>query len=271
MPLILLGDFNFPGINWQSDPPTTQASSSEYFEFVSLCLDFNLHQLVLKPTRCSAQSPNILDLILTTSPEFVSPMTYLPGITDHFIIQCDLNLTLPSLTSSEVIHDYRCADFDAINNNELELFIADYIPSFHFRTVEENWSLFREKATSLITQYIPQKRIYSDSRAPWFNSHLKRLLNKKKRLFRSAKHSGSVERWNAYKIALRSYKIAVAESKKTFYEQTLPSLLKDSTQKLWSVVNDKKSRAIELCDSNNEPVGRTVCCEEFFDFLMCGV
>lgn len=160
MPLILLGDFNFPGINWQSEPQQHKQAPRNILNLSAFVLISTCTSLFLKPTRCSAQSPNILDLILTTSPEFVSPMTYLPGITDHFIIQCDSNLTLPSLTSSEVIHDYRCADFDAINNNELELFIADYIPSFHFRTVEENWSLFKEKATSLITQYIPQKRIY---------------------------------------------------------------------------------------------------------------
>lgn len=171
---------------------------------------------------------------------------------------------MPSLTSSTVIRDYKSAAFAAISN-ELEVFIADYIPSFHSCTVEENWSLFKEKDNSPINQHIPQKHIYSDSHAPWFSSHLKRLMNKKKQLFRSAKNSGSAEHWNAYKIVLRNYKVAVAESKKTFYEQMLPSLLKDSPQKFWSVVKGKKSRAIELCASSNEPVDRTICCEVLND------
>lgn len=62
LPVVLLGDFNFPNIVWSSDGPTLEPFSSQSQGFVELCICFNLTQLVLKPTRCTAQSANILDL-----------------------------------------------------------------------------------------------------------------------------------------------------------------------------------------------------------------
>lgn len=130
MPLILLGGFYFSNNNWHSDPPTTKECCSAYSEYIRFCLYFNLPHLVLKPTRWSAHSAYILDVILTTSSEFLSSRKYLPGVSDVCIIQCDLHFTIPSFTSSKVIRDYRNAGFAAINN-ELELFITNYITSFH--------------------------------------------------------------------------------------------------------------------------------------------
>lgn len=172
----------------------------------------------------------MLDLVLTTTPELVSPLTYLPGLSVHCVIQCDLQVSVSLVDSSKVIRDYKSAHFLSINN-ELEAFIADYIPSFHTRTVEENWSLFKQKVTSLVNRYIPQRRISSNSRAPWFNPRLRRLLNKKKWLFRRAKIANTPERWCAYDTADTEYKQAAAQAKEQFYQITLFSFLRDNPRK----------------------------------------
>lgn len=262
--LLLLGDFNFPTINWKSDTPTVSDHSLQALSFLSLCLDFNLKQLVQEPTRCSSHSSNVLDLILTTTPELVSPLTYLPGLSDHCVIQFDLQASASSYKAFKIIRDYRNADFVSINN-ELDTFLTDYISRFHTRTVEENWSLFKQKVSDLTDQYIPLKRIRSNSQAPWFNARLKRLRNKKKRLFRRAKLTKSAERWDAYEAADTEYKQAVAQSKQEFYQCTLFSLLKDNPRKFWSVVSGSRSSAVELCDANNVPVDLNDCCNVLND------
>ena len=62
--IILLGDFNFPDINW--DNLTSSSHLSNFFcDFV---FDNNLLQFVKSPTHCKG---NILDLILSNSPDLI--------------------------------------------------------------------------------------------------------------------------------------------------------------------------------------------------------
>lgn len=219
-PLFLLGDFNFPTINWHDSPPSSDCSS-ECSLFINLCLDFNFKQLVLQPTRSTRHSANILDLLLTTTPQLVSCLRYLPGLSDHCLIYFELRTSAPATKAPKVIRDYKNADFESINR-ELMDFVTQFIPSVHTRSVDENWTLFKEKANFLIDQFIPQKRIISNSHAPWFNTRLRRLLNKKKRLFRRAKATQTAERWHAYATAKTDYKQISSEVKKKFLPAHAP-------------------------------------------------
>ncbi|KAL3181965.1 hypothetical protein MRX96_035684 [Rhipicephalus microplus] len=85
-PIFLVGDFNFPGILWHDPCPVVTSGSSDCSSFVDMCSAFNLCQLVKEPTRVTASSANVLDLVLTTAPASVSSLTLLPGLSDHAII-----------------------------------------------------------------------------------------------------------------------------------------------------------------------------------------
>lgn len=89
-PLFLLGDFNFPDIRWERDSVSLKHNSAESKEFLTFCHDFNLTQLVHFPTRITSTSANILDLILTTTPDLATGLTHSPGISDHSIIHFTL-------------------------------------------------------------------------------------------------------------------------------------------------------------------------------------
>lgn len=197
-PFILLGDFNFPNIVWSNVSSYCEPFSSECDMFLNLCSDFNLSQLVTQATRISPTASNILDLVLTTSPDFFQPISYLPGLSDHLLLHFALTCAVPHQRNhSKYIHDYKNADFDAINL-ELSVFLDHYLLSFHDRCVNANWSLFKEKVAALTEKYVPRLVITSNRQSPWFTKSLKRLCNKKKRMFRSAKLTGSQERWTAY-------------------------------------------------------------------------
>lgn len=88
--VLLFGDFNYPDVDWK-DQVALAGSSAETKEFINICLNFNLTQLVSEPTRVTNNSANILDLILTTHPESLSSLTYLREISDHKVIHSVLN------------------------------------------------------------------------------------------------------------------------------------------------------------------------------------
>ena len=78
--IFLGGDFNCPGINWQSGTLTDSYLPCCFREkLISLSQDAQLEQIVCFPTR----SLNILDLYFTSHLGIVSECYSAPGLSDH--------------------------------------------------------------------------------------------------------------------------------------------------------------------------------------------
>lgn len=123
--------------------------------------------------------------------------------------------------------------------------------NFYDRSVDTNWTLFKEKVLSLIEKYVPRIVITSNLQSPWFSQSLKRLRNKKKRIFSSAKVTGTQERWSDYQAVATEYKQALKDAKDSFFNTTLPSLLITNPKQFWNVVNKRDNSSITLKDANN--------------------
>lgn len=262
VPVILLGDFNYPNIVWTSDSPFLNPFSTESNDFLNFCTDFSFSQTVVQPTRVTNSTATILDLVLTTSSELISPLTYLPGLSDHSLLLFSLNIPkCKSSKSVKRIFDYAHADFTAINN-DMGSFLAEYLCNFSERSVEANWCLFKDKVNSLTNMYIPVRTIRSSTRSPWFNGALRRLSNKKKRLFRSAKLSASSiadVRWAAYRSVAALYKTTVSEAKQHFFGSTLPAMLLNNPRQFWNVVNPCEKPGVRLTNSDGEEIPEREC------------
>lgn len=170
---LIFGDFNFPDIDWVN---YTTSGSNDAKKFLDNCLNFNLIQVVNQPTR----GDNILDLVLTSSPELIENVDSVPGLSDHNILL--IELSIPVLTRNptiKTIRDFNKADYVAINQH-LSSFYQTYAENFFSRSVEENWLLFKNKINSLTEQFVPSVTVRSDRNNPWYNKTLRSLNNKKK-------------------------------------------------------------------------------------------
>ena len=79
-PIFLGGDFNLPGIDWESNSHIQNQPKKQQSELlVEIAADFHLEQVNLEPTR----QQNILELLFTSSPETVLSCSTGPGISDH--------------------------------------------------------------------------------------------------------------------------------------------------------------------------------------------
>ena len=88
--LLILDDFNYPDINWDTYSGTTTQSS----DFCDLMFDLNLCQSVLSATH---KAGNILDLILTNNDDLIHDVSIhadLPNglSSNHFIIKFHIPL-----------------------------------------------------------------------------------------------------------------------------------------------------------------------------------
>lgn len=259
LPIFLLGDFNMPNLLWKNVPVTVYPNSSMAQDFLELCSTFSLTQLIKEPTRITPSVSNTLDLILTTRPDLVSEVTCLPGISDHSLLSFKVCLEQPKMVKTiKTLRNYNKADFLAINN-ELAVFLDDYLSDFDYRNVQSNWSIFLAKVVELTDKYIPAYAISSNLKKPWYNHQLKRLSNKKKRLFKSAKLSNSKARWSAYKQSADEYVQALKVAKDSFLANTLPTMLKTNPKKFWRVINPQDNDVIVLNDLNGDAVPTDQC------------
>lgn len=247
-----MGDFNFPNIVWSHISPFSEPSSTECNEFITLCSDFGFSQMVTSPTRITRHSTSLLDLVLTSSPDKVSSITHLPGLSDHDILH--FTLTLPQqyqCKQLKTIRNFKRANFSAINSS-LCSFLHDFLPQFFERSVERNWCMFKNKILELVHQHVPLQRVYSNNQAPWYNRFLNMLSNRKRRLFRTAKRTKKPAHWLAYKNAASNYSITAKNTKHTFFSKTLPLLLKTNPKRFWSVVKCKRANKIALTQSGSQ-------------------
>lgn len=99
--------------------------------------------------------------------------------------------------------------------------------------------MFREKVAE---KFVPVRTVISSNQEPWFNKSLKRLRNKKKRLFRSAKISNSKTRWDSYRAAATQYKEALKDAKHRFFIKTLLNMLMNKPKQLWNIVNKRTKK-----------------------------
>lgn len=107
---------------------------------------------------------------------------------------------------------------------------------------------------NLTSKHIPLRNIPVFSETPWFNVTSKRLSNKKKRKFRTAKFSNSDVKWSKYHDAAKAYKCAVAIAKTVYFSVTLPSLLTNNPKQFWNLISHNKNQAISLSSPSGEPV-----------------
>lgn len=257
-PIFLLGDFNLPSIDW-SLPASPNSNSSTCQEFIDLCSCFNFTQIVTEPTRVTDTTANILDLILCSSPELCSEITYLPGLSDHFVLNFSIAIARKKTPrKTKTLRNYHRADFSKINN-ELSHFLTTFLEGYDLRSVEDNWSLFKLKISELTNRFIPIRKISYNPKAPWYNSHIRRLSNRKKRLYRLAKTLHSQLRWSLYRSANQAYIAAVKSAKKMFLTKTLPHMLIENPRKFWNVINPADTSKIVLTNPNGEAIPDNKC------------
>lgn len=259
-PVFLFGDFNFPCVNWNSAVPVCPKGNGLCKDFLDMCLDFNLFQLVSVPTRVTDSSSSILDLVLTTHPGFVeSPLTCIDGVSDHRVIYCPICVEIQKpLRVQKSIRLYEKGNYEQLCNSLSEYFVS-FNTNFESRSVDINWCLFKDKLCDLVEKYIPCIDITTKSSNPWFNRSLKSLRNKKQRLFRVARRAGTPESWQSYEDCAKIYKIELNRCKDIFYRTTLPSLLIANPQRFWNVVRPKDECSLQLVSNSGDPVPVNLC------------
>jgi len=110
---VLMGDFNYPDIDWSvhSCLPTASEDSQLFLD----CLDDNfLSQHVTVPTR----KDSILDLVISDDPDTVDGVQNLGSFasSDHDILSFDINVSVTESSIRRRVLDYAKGDYMSMRN-----------------------------------------------------------------------------------------------------------------------------------------------------------
>ena len=240
--LICGGDFNLPDIEWATGTVTPGGRHQVPSSNLINCLnDLGLEQLVTSPTRVH----NILDLVITNSPQYVQSIEVCEGISDHSIVVCDFHLKLKiKQKKKRKVFCYGRADFDIINSKLTEEYTT-YIVGFHDRSVEENWRLFSDTVQSVVLEYVPSKMVKSNGDPVWYDKCTRKAEAKQRRLHGKAKRTGRAEDLEKYREARREAR-TLNRAAHANYVNKLGECLKGDTKPFWRYVKSKKGSKVGI-------------------------
>ena len=155
---ILIGDFNHPEIDW----PTLSCTQSPGNGFLDKVNDKFLNQHVTFPTNLTPQ-PNggmtstVIDLVLTDNDNLIASVTPVGhlGASHHTMIMVEVVVPSKSNETSELVPDYRKADFDAMREKTAAV---DWQTQLDPLNAQDSWTFFKETVTSIVDACIFRKR-----------------------------------------------------------------------------------------------------------------
>ena len=181
----ILGDFNVHHQQWLSSSFTDQPGEQAF----SFAILHDLEQLVQHPTRVPdrlGDTPNILDLFLTSNPSAYAVQLYSPlGSSDHNLISVSCPIApLPPQDPPK----RRCLwHFNSANWGDLRRHFADF-PWYDYCFRDRDPSLCAQRVTEMIVSgmeaYIPHTFSRPKASKPWFDSSCSRAILDRDSAFR---------------------------------------------------------------------------------------
>ena len=203
--VLLMGDFNYPDIDWSTFMPCS--SDPDTVDFVRTIEDCFYIQHVFSPTRGDA----VLDLVLSTDPDLVSNVNVIDqlGNSDHNMITFNIHLACEVYVSKRKIKDYIGLRGD---HESMRTVLADINwDNFMLAPVNDYWDHFKVLLFKLLDDYVPLKDIaaHKTARKPiWMTHKAFRLVQRKNKVFSKYKDTNHPAVKSARKAAKAEVKKA---------------------------------------------------------------
>ena len=276
--VVILGDFNYSGIDWSrlyaSTPAERKVLDTIQEYFWSQYVDFPTHVgSASKAGGGEGRDGNILDLALSNSPELVVGVSDEGLFSDHRMLSMDLALPMSGATL-ELVPDWAKADFQKISNNLSEI---DWVSELQGKSALASWEYVKEVIDRETEQCVPKKKRRKGTRPLWMTRNVMRLIRKKRRVWRwytsSSYSRKDCEEFQAYKKVQDQVKKAVRLAKRNF-ERKLAKDAKKNPKAFYGYMKKKVSNRVSvgpLKDSTGQLVTDDQVMAEHLNQFFCSV
>src|SRR3989441_2022907 len=230
--VVILGDFNYPEINWNQYETLDAAHP-----FVE-CMGNNfLFQLVEEPTR----GKNFLDLVLSSDDSIVQKLQVGEPFetSDHQIIRLELVGDKKTLEKSLKMYDYSKVDYNEIRK---------YTESLHWDStknadgkvsVDEIWVKIKTNLEDIRDKFINLRK-KAKNKCKWATKRVTRFRRAKKKAWNNYINSGKDS--SLYEVYKKKLKVSIEENKlaRQNFEEKLASNVKNDSKSFYAYVGSKK-------------------------------
>jgi hypothetical protein len=275
--LLIFGDFNYPEINYEryevEGGPDTDA-----YRFFNKTTDLFLYQNINEWTRCRiGQQPSLLDYVFTDEDNVVEDIKFTTplGKSDHVCIEMSYIWTQIENDISHHKHDYWKGDYDRIRD---ELRTVDWDKELGTKQIDEAWTYFRSRLTSLTQSHVPLKKpvgTKATQKNEWITKGTKKVIKKRDALWKKYREFTSERNYKAYK-AVRNRVTKLIRADKISYQQKLARQFQSNPKRFYSYVRRTqtvKDKVMGLKKVGGEPTTTdqetaTVFCDYFKDVFV---
>ena len=182
--LLVAGDFNYGGLNWELLQSTDNITHSSTV-FIENIKDSFLYQHVTENTRHRAgQSPSRLDLIFSNEIDMVTDVEYLPpiGVSDHSCLSFKCICYSEKKIYDEPRPNFYKGDYPSLR---------DSLKLTNLNNIKDNdicvfWDNFLDILNENIDKHVPKSRPSNRAKKkPWLNHDAISAIKEKKRAWKS--------------------------------------------------------------------------------------
>lgn len=149
--IVLLGDFNLPGVDWQG-----LVASSAHNKHVSIMFDimlrYNLIQVVREPTRVQNTTSSVLDLAFISRNFSDYTVKVEPGLSDHHLVNI---LPLQPLQKYKHVSAHSFKDFSRANDPSIIDYMQTCLIDFDDNNVQLLWNKFKDMCYYCLDNFVP--------------------------------------------------------------------------------------------------------------------
>ena len=102
--------------------------------------------------------------------------------------------------------------------------------------LEENWSNLKNTLLEARDKFVPSRLTTTRHNLPWYNQTLRRLGNKKQRLYNKARKSNNKEDTKAFKECRANYKRILKCAQRDYYLNFLSTKIDDNGKYLFNYI-----------------------------------
>ena len=232
--LIIVGDFNFPDIDWSSWNTNDDMS----YSFLECVRDNYLYQVIDQNTRHrDGQKSSLLDLVLVNDCNNVSDIEYLDplGSSDHNVLTFKYRCYFQfERTDCERLNYYK-ADYDGIRK-ELDI---DWGSLLQDKGTNDMLELFMNKLNYAINKHIPKSKSKNTKGNVPLSKETVKSIKRKHRMWERYMEVRSEEKYREYCKARNKVKKLTRKERKKMEKQVAESA-KSNVKNFWKYVNSKR-------------------------------
>ena len=238
---LIMGDFKYRNIDWNSWTTSSSDSSSDS-KFNESARDVFYYEHVLEPTRGRVgQRPSCIDLVFTNENKMINAVQFLSplGKSDHCVLKFDFSCYTNQGTNNKMRYIYDKGDYTNIKNYLSRDWDHEFNEVKH--DCEQQWDILLNHIEFAKKQYIPTKsgppKWRTKGVTPLDEKCLQQI-KRKRRCWQRFIETREDSKWREYCKARNQVKKMTRQIRKNI-ERDIAKQAKTNPKRFWNYVNSK--------------------------------